>query len=100
MYPPRTESGLGYRKAAVQLAEQILAGYTNVAVNDLRVATMPAVVVAEDARRSLDDHTWYFERYDDHRLLAVWLATLVGLAHHDGNLAPRAHGAARPCRRC
>ena len=65
-------------EAFAPAVHEVLDGHANVLVNDLTVA-LGSVVVAKDAHRAYDRHTWRVRGNDDYALLAV-LVRIIGIA--------------------
>ena len=83
-------------EALALLAEQVRGRHADVVVDDLGVAAVGPVVVAEQAGRAHDVDARRVLRDEDHALAPVPLGVRVGDAHDDQQLAARRHRARRP----
>ena len=72
--PARAESLLGDPEPVALVAEEVRRGDADVVVDDLRVAAVRSVVVAEQARGALDLDAGRVLRHEDHALAPVALA--------------------------
>ena len=93
---PRPEALLREPEALALLAEQVRGRHADVVVDDLGVAAVRPVVVAEQARRAHDVDARRVLGHQDHALAPVPLGVRVGHAHDDQQLAARRHRPRRP----
>ena len=91
----RPEPALRDLEAAPFAEQQVRRRHAHVLQHDLHMAVR-RVVIAVDGERAQDVEAGRVERHQDHRLLAVLVGALVGLAHQDRDLAARIAGARRP----
>ena len=94
--PAGAEPGLRDGEPEPLLADQVGDGDPDVLEQQLGVATVLVVVVAEDRHRPHHGQARGVAGDQDHRLLPVPVGARVGLAHHDEDLALGVHGAGDP----
>ena len=89
--PSWTESLLGNPEPVALVAEKVGRRHADVVVDDLSVATVGSVVVAEQTRGPLDLDPGRVLRHEDHALAPMTLRVRIGHAHDDQQLAARRH---------